>query len=146
VAISERKAATPRWLLLAAAGVVLLGLGLFTWQFRQVAPGAVSNVPASTLPVLPVTSPVAQPPAAAPPPAPTPVPVPVAVPVTALPVHSAPQPTAAVDAGAPDSPLAKHPVVPVVKPRPKHSGAPQPTAAPARETSNTNDDVWGDRK
>jgi serine/threonine-protein kinase len=147
VAISERKAATPRWLLLAAAGVVLLGLGLFTWQFRQVAPGAVSSVPASTLPVPAVANPVAPPPTAAPPIAPPPPPV--AVPVTPEPVHSVPPPTAAVDAGASDSPLAKHPVAPVVKPRPKRPGTPQPAAAPARvtrEARDTNDDVWGDRK
>jgi serine/threonine-protein kinase len=143
VAISERKAATPRWLLLALAGVALLGLGLFSWQFRQVAPGAVSNVRASTLPVPPVASPVAQPPTAALPTAPTPV----VEPVTPVPVHSAPPPTAAVDAGAPDSPLAKHPAAPVSKPRAKRPGVPQPAAAPARNTrNNTNDDVWGDRK
>ena len=106
VAISQRKAATPRWLLLAAAGVVLFGLGLFTWQFRQVAPAAVSNVPASTLPVPPVANPVAEP--AAPPPS-APPPVPVVVPVTPVPVHTTPQPTAAVDAGSARQPVGQAP-------------------------------------
>jgi hypothetical protein len=138
VAISQRKAATPRWLLLAAAAV-LLGLALFTWQFRQVAPGAAANVPVAALPVpalgsgteAETKSPIVQPPPVVPPP----------VAVAPEPVHSIPQPAAAVDAGTPDSPLAKHPVAPPAKPRPKRLGT--PTAAPARDN---NDDVWGDRK
>jgi eukaryotic-like serine/threonine-protein kinase len=136
VAIAQRRASGPRWLLLSAAAVVLAGLALFSLRQKQVAPEVVS-----TLPTPPIQTPLAQPPAQ-----PVSVPTPAPAAVAPEPVRIAAPPAAAVDAGAAAQPeLGKranpNPVSPV-KPRKRPAGSPPSAASPVERV----DDVWGDRK